>query len=110
MERRKCLADKRLDGRPRYVNILDCYLKKNLVTRGGYLDEIHFMLNTQEQMDREWLDELIKTEPLYKKFDTGESGGHYNSIWDHAKDPDTMYIKIDDDVVRSCTRKGRGLC
>ena len=84
------------------MNILDCYLKKNLVTRGGYLDEVRFMMNTKAKEDIQWLDELIKTEPLYRKIETNQTGGgkHYNNIWNkQATENDTMYIKIDDDVV-----------
>ena len=96
------VANDGADGRPRYVNVLDCYLRKNLVSNGGYLDEIVFMVNTQWEEDQKWLDELIKTEPLYKKILTESLGGHFNNIWnEHAQDENAMYIKIDDDIV-SC--------
>ena len=82
------------------MNILDCYLKKNLVTRGGYLDEVRFMINTKKEDDIKWVDELLKTEPLYRKVETLEKGGHYDNLWNnHATEDNTMYIKIDDDVV-----------
>ena len=89
------------DGRPRYVNVLDCYLKKNLVSNGGYLDEVVFMVNTKYEEDQKWLDELIATEPLYQKKITTSLGGHFDNIWNrHAQDENTLYIKIDDDIVR----------
>jgi hypothetical protein len=90
------------DGRPRFVNVLDCYLKKNLAKNGGYLDEIHFILNTKWEDDIKWLDELLETEPLYQKKVTPTQGGHFDNIWNvFATDNNTMYIKIDDDTVSS---------
>ena len=97
-----------IDGRPKFVNILDCYLRKNLVSNGGYLDEIVFMINTQREDDIEWVDELIKTEPLYSKKMTATKGGHFDNIWNrHATDENTMYIKIDDDIVRAAAYRER---
>ena len=59
-------------------------------------------MNTRNEEDIKWLDELITTDPLYRKVETAEKGGHFNNIWNrHATDKDTMYIKIDDDVVSS---------
>lgn len=84
-------------GRPPHVAILDCYLKKNLVTNGGFLDEVHFVVNTDKKDDIKYLDGLIKTSKLYKKIDLPELG--YNSVWQHAVEPEHMYIKIDDDMV-----------
>ena len=86
------------DGRPMFVDILDCYLKRNLVSNGGYLDEVLFMENTDNQEDLAWLDELMANEPLYKKLKVG-GGGAFDNIWAHATANDTVYIKIDDDIV-----------
>ncbi|KAI4179863.1 MAG: hypothetical protein L6R41_007591, partial [Letrouitia leprolyta] len=84
-------------GRPPHVAILDCYLKKNLVTNGGFLDEVHFVVNTDKKDDIKYLDGLIKTSKLYKKIELPTLG--YNSVWQHAVEPEHMYIKIDDDMV-----------
>ncbi|KAL8833292.1 MAG: hypothetical protein Q9170_004351 [Blastenia crenularia] len=84
-------------GRPPVVAILDCYLKKNLVTNGGFLDEVHFVVNTDKKDDIKYLDGLVKTSDLYKKIELPELG--YNSVWQHAVEPEHMYIKIDDDMV-----------
>lgn len=86
-------------GRAPVVAILDCYLKKNLVSNGGFLDEVHWAINTSEQSDLEYLDELIETADSYKKIEIPGFG--YNSIWEHAVKPEHLYIKIDDDIVRS---------
>ncbi len=59
-------------GRPPNIAILDCYLKKNLVTNGGFLDEVHFVVNTDKKQDIKYLDKLVKTDKLYKK---GHSSG-----------------------------------
>ncbi|KAL9028756.1 MAG: hypothetical protein Q9196_002924 [Gyalolechia fulgens] len=84
-------------GRPPLVAILDCYLKKNLVTNGGFLDEVHFVVNTDKKKDIEYLDGLVKSSKLYKKIELPELG--YNSGWQHAVEPEHMYVKIDDDMV-----------
>ena len=90
----------RTDGRPRFVNILDCYLRRNLVSQGGYLDEVRFMVNTKHKIDLKWLDDFVKTEPLYKKVQGGAGDNAFDNIWSHLQEDKTMYVKIDDDVVR----------
>lgn len=86
-------------GRPSVVAILDCYLKKNLVTNGGWLDEVHFVVNTDIEDDIKYLDELVKTSDLYKKVTIPSLG--YNEVWGNAVERNILYIKIDDDIVRS---------
>jgi len=86
------------DGRPVFVDILDCYLKKNLVSNGGWLDEVHFMENTKNEEDLIWLDTIMEHEPLYKKRKVGV-GGAFDNIWQLAQEDNTMYIKVDDDIV-----------
>ena len=62
------------------------------------------MVNTKFEEDQKWLDELIETEPLYQKKITTSLGGHFDNIWNrHATDENTLYIKIDDDIVRFAT-------
>lgn len=84
-------------GRPSLVAILDCYLKKNLVTRGGWLDEVHFVVNTKNEEDIAYLDRLVETEDLYKKIVIPNLG--YNEVWKEGVESEHMYIKIDDDIV-----------
>ena len=84
-------------GRPWLVDILNCYLKKNLVFNGGWLDEVHFVVNTKSEDDIAYLDWLVGTSPLYKKKTMKKLG--YNEIW-KTLEPEHMYIKIDDDIVR----------
>ncbi|PGH05499.1 hypothetical protein AJ79_06806 [Helicocarpus griseus UAMH5409] len=87
-------------GRPDRVEILDCYLKRNLAVNGGWVDEVYWAPNTKSQDDLDWLDKLVPTSSQYKKLpiDTQKEG--YARIWDNAiTEPDTLYIKIDDDIV-----------
>ena len=86
-------------GRPSVVAILDCYLKRNLVSNGGWLDEVHFVVNTKNEDDINYLEELIKTSELYKKITIPSLG--YNEVWGNAVERNVMYIKIDDDIVRA---------
>lgn len=84
-------------GRPSVVAVLDCYLKKNLVSNGGFLDEVHWVVNTGIVEDIHYLDRLVKTSERYKKIIIPSLG--FNSIWEHAVEREHMYIKIDDDMV-----------
>ncbi|KAF2094452.1 hypothetical protein NA57DRAFT_8245, partial [Rhizodiscina lignyota] len=85
-------------GRPASVSILDCYLKRNLVSNGGMLDEVVFLARTEKEADLEWLDGLVKGEPSYKRVDVRTFGKSYASAYDICED-DVMYVKIDDDIV-----------
>ncbi|KAI0517718.1 hypothetical protein F5B22DRAFT_645426 [Xylaria bambusicola] len=89
-------------GRKRYVDILDCYLRQNLASNGGYVDEVWFMVHTEVQEDISWLNALVKDLPDYKI--VGQEGcqsnnGRYGCLWEHATADNTMYIKLDDDIV-----------
>lgn len=86
-------------GRPPVVEILDCYLKRNLASNGGFLDEVHWVVNTDKKQDIQYLDDLLETSIAYKKINIPSLT--YNSVWEHAVERDHMYIKIDDDMV-SC--------
>lgn len=84
-------------GRPDRVAILDCYLKRNLVENGGFLDEVLWVANTKNEQDLQYLDELIPTSPSYSRIDLSELG--FENVWEHAIESANLYIKIDDDVV-----------
>ena len=84
-------------GRPSVVEILDCYLKKNLASNGGFLDEVHWVVNTDKPEAIQYLDDLLETSEAYKRIPLPSLG--YNSVWEHAVERDHMYIKIDDDMV-----------
>ncbi len=84
-------------GRPETVSILDCYMKQNLASNGGFLDEVHWAVNTDNQDSLKYLDELVKTNDGYKKIVLPGSG--FDSIWGYAVKRGNLYIKIDDDIV-----------
>ena len=92
-------------GRPDRVAILDCYLKRNLVENGGFLDEVHWVANTKKEQDLQYLDELIPTSPSYSRVDLPELG--FENVWEHAIESSNLYIKIDDDVVGGPDRRNR---
>lgn len=89
------------DGRSRNIDILDCYLRRNLAVHGGILDEVHFIRHTRISEDLEFLEGIVASEPSYKAYDSprGCSGGNYGCIWPLLADPHTLYIKLDDDIV-----------
>lgn len=83
-------------GRPETVSILDCYMKQNLVSNGGFLDEVHWAVNTENEKDLKYLDGLVETSEEYKKIVPGLG---FDSIWKNAVERGNLYIKIDDDIV-----------
>lgn len=87
-------------GRRRNVDILDCYLRQNLVSNGGYLDEVWFMVHTEKKEDVDWLREFVRDVPGYTFMDLGACTKQgYGCMWEYAVEDDTIYIKIDDDIV-----------
>lgn len=84
-------------GRVETVSILDCYLKQNLVSNGGFLDEVHWAANTDDRERLNYLDSLVKSSDSYIKIKLPGLG--FDSIWANAVKRGNIYIKIDDDVV-----------
>ncbi|KAL8736559.1 MAG: hypothetical protein Q9181_002369 [Wetmoreana brouardii] len=85
-------------GRRNRVEILECYLRRNLVENGGLLDEVIFVTKTNDVADLEWLDQLIPTSKSYKKRMLADRGINFGQTWD-IFEKGTMYVKIDDDVM-----------
>ncbi|GAP86261.2 putative mitochondrial-processing peptidase subunit alpha protein [Rosellinia necatrix] len=88
-------------GRKRTVDFLDCYLQQNLAIHGGYLDEIWFMVHTSIEEDLAYLNELVeKRKPQYKIVMPGECQGFdFACMWNPVVEDNTIYVKIDDDIV-----------
>lgn len=88
-------------GRKRTVDFLDCYLQQNLAANGGYLDEIRFMVHTNKEEDLEFLRDLVsRREEHYHIVEANTcEGSSYGCIWDSVVEDDTIYVKIDDDIV-----------
>lgn len=84
-------------GRRATVEILDCYLKKNLVSNGGYLDEVLFVALKSTEEDDAWLRNLLLTAEEYQM--VMMKGNTYEEVWNHTVERNHMYIKIDDDLV-----------
>ena len=76
---------------------------------------MHFLVHASKQEDREWLDWLVRTSNLgdnYKIINVDNEGFSHGSgtrfggkafayMWPYfISDPDTLYFKIDDDIVR----------
>lgn len=95
-------------GRPDRVAILDCYLKRNLVENGGFLDEVHWVANTKNEQDLQYLDALIPTSPSYSRINLPELG--FENVWEHAIESSNLYIKIDDDVVGGLRSLASSVC
>ncbi|KAI0021245.1 hypothetical protein F4780DRAFT_770317 [Xylariomycetidae sp. FL0641] len=89
-------------GRRRTVDFLDCYLQQNLAANGGYLDEVWFMVHTDDAADLAWLEAVVaaRRDGRYKIVRPGPcQGSSYGCIWDPVVEDDTIYVKIDDDIV-----------
>jgi ribosomal protein L24E len=77
-----------------------------MVDNGGWLDEVLWVVNTDKQEDLRYLEEILATNPRYKKIYPDEiaSTYSYKNIW-KLLDRGKYYVKIDDDVVRYCRSK-----
>ena len=88
-------------GRRNRVEMLRCYLERNLVDNGGWLDEVHWVQNTEKKEDLKYLNEIIASQPRYKMIDLSAEGVGfigYGFAWGHLE-RGSLYMKIDDDVV-----------
>lgn len=89
-------------GRQAYVSILDCYLQRNLVRNGGWLDEVLWLIATPSSSDEAYLKELVASVPEYTSHHASEfepdGKKNYAARYQYCE-RDTIYIKIDDDVV-----------
>ncbi|KAJ9644215.1 uncharacterized protein PV06_05197 [Exophiala oligosperma] len=86
-------------GRRDRSQILHCFLMRNLVDNGGWLDEVQWIRNTDNEADLQYLDEILIQTPRYKQVHqerTKDQG--YSDAWSKL-DPGQIYVKIDDDLV-----------
>lgn len=74
--------------------------QRNLKENGGLLDEVIFSINTDNQEDLAYLDELVQTNRKFIKFKSTKEYTHgtYGGNWEPVQ-AGNIYIKIDDDVV-----------
>lgn len=77
-----------------------------MVNNGGWLDEVLWVANTDNEEDLQYLDEIIASDPeRHKKLVIpGDKLWVYTyfKAWQHLE-RGKYYVKIDDDIV--CTRK-----
>ncbi|KAK5047167.1 hypothetical protein LTR84_007110 [Exophiala bonariae] len=90
-------------GRKEYVSILDCYLQRNLVRNGGWLDEIMFIMHVNRTQDIVYLHDLTDNVPEYTLHEIyGEEEEDNRKPFSEAYKlckPGTLYVKIDDDLL-----------
>lgn len=87
-----------LAGRKEYIEVLRCYLERNLVRNGGWLDEVLFIIRPIKDVDRVYLNDLIESVPEYIAYDPpNKKDLSYTKIYSQCR-TDTIYVKIDDDV------------
>jgi hypothetical protein len=84
-------------GRRDRASILDCYLKNNLVSSGGWLDEVVWGVNTNNTDDLAYLDQLLPTTSAYRKVELNDRS--YFGVWNECLEAGNIYVKLDDDVV-----------
>lgn len=91
-------------GRRSRVETMKCYIERNMVDNGGWLDEVLWVVNTDKNDDLRYLEELMASNPRYKKIHPDEMVATYTykHIW-KLLDRGKYYVKIDDDVVRRNT-------
>lgn len=77
------------------------FMQRNLVDNGGWLDEVLWVANTQNEGDLDYLDEIIASNPeKYKKIipEKPLSTYTYYKAW-QLLERGKYYVKIDDDIV-----------
>jgi hypothetical protein len=86
-------------GRRDRSSILECYLRQNLVSSGGWLDEVVWAANTDNVDDLAWLNRVAKASNGEYKVVRMEEKGYGNVYEASFTERNTIYVKIDDDVV-----------
>lgn len=84
-------------GRRRYLEILASY-----VLRDSSIDEWHLWDNCRVQADRDYILDLAKIHAKVRVITEPGTDGTIRSVskfYKHTRDPDTFYIKLDDDIV-----------
>ena len=79
---------------------MKCYIERNMVDNGGWLDEVLWVANTDKSDNLRYLEEIIASNPRYKKIHPQEIARTYTykHIW-KLLERGKYYVKIDDDVV-----------
>ncbi|OKL63469.1 hypothetical protein UA08_01796 [Talaromyces atroroseus] len=86
-------------GRRDRSSILECYLRQNLVSSGGWLDEVIWAANTDDVDDLAWLNRVANASNGEYKVVRMEEKGYGNVYEASFTERNAIYVKIDDDVV-----------
>lgn len=83
-------------GREAYMKCMLPYLLKDI----ELIDRISMVFHTWKESDRRYIQSLPSTNPKFRLIHGFESLS-FNQCWvpDFFSDPDTVYVKVDDDVV-----------
>eukprot|EP00439_Symbiodinium_sp_Y106_P085716 s181_g29.t1 len=97
------LGDQRVEaivvfGRQDRVRILHTYLQRNLRKNGGVIDKVHFVVFAAMRHDFEYLEQLIEENAPWYAYPV-VTGRRLAKIYSVCDDPNTVYLKIDDDIV-----------
>ncbi|KAL4915167.1 hypothetical protein BDW62DRAFT_203894 [Aspergillus aurantiobrunneus] len=79
---------------PRRMEILDCYLRRNLASNGGFLDRVVFIPRTNHTKSLGWLTSRVDKTPSYST--SGSSNLAFGTV---DEDVDTLFVWIDGGVV-----------
>ncbi len=74
--------------------------QRNLVENGGILDEVIFVAKTDNEDDLSYLEQLIQSSDKFSAEYHNEKGLDFSQMYSACK-RGNIYVKIDDDVVRS---------
>eukprot|EP00435_Cladocopium_sp_Y103_P065653 s978_g27.t1 len=85
-------------GRKDRIQILHKYLLRNLRRNGGVVDVVHFVVFAAFKEDMDYLMQLI-TENAPDYAYPAVTGRRLAKFYSICQDPDTVYLKIDDDMV-----------
>lgn len=85
-------------GRPSRLKILHRYLWRNLRINGGVLDHVMFVVLRAELSAQDFLRQFVSKHAPYYSIPPVK-GKRFAKIYSVCNRPDTIYIKIDDDIV-----------
>ena len=72
---------------------------------GGWFDEVHFLINTQDEDDLAWIHDTLEQVPEFKgiQLKEGTATWDFESVWRQglsgASREDAIYVKLDDDLL-----------
>ena len=92
-------------GRPASAAILDCFLRKNLASNGGWLDGVRWVINAHDADNvhdasrQSWLENLVDDVPEYTSVIEYPESVQFNRVWRENVVPGAITVKFDDDMV-----------